>query len=162
MTIFHPIYPPQAPKNYALFPELATQNTAIEPIYVNPAQIATIGMRGSVPTLYLADGRSIETQFPTTAHLEFYMTRSAAPDSRSQRQYKSHELYFKQVTEVVHNESNVQADSRSTGDCQSSGAYFEYTPAGPIYAGPNTLPVLEIEETTWGGVLDLSSYTDKA
>ncbi len=160
MTIFHPIYPLQAPKNYALFPELATQNTAIEPIYVNPAQIATIGMRGSVPTLYLADGRSIETQFPTTAHLEIYMTRSASPDS--QRQYKSHELYFKQVTEVVHNESNVQADSRSTGDCQSEGLDTGYTPTGPIYAGTNTLPVLEIEETTWGGVLDLSSYTDKA
>ena len=84
----------------------------------------------------------------------------ASPDS--QRQYKSHELYFKQVTEVVHNESNVQADSRSTGDCQSEGLDTGYTPTGPIYAGTNTLPVLEIEETTWGGVLDLSSYTDKA
>ncbi len=160
MINFKPIYPPQAPKNYTLFPELATQNTAIVPIYVNPSQVVTIGMRGSVPALYLADGRSIETQFPTTAHLEYYMSMSNSPDSL--KAYMHHELYFEQVTEVVHSESNVQADNRSTGDCQSSGAYFEYTPAGPIYAGPNTLPVLEIEETTWGGVLDLSSYTDKA
>tara|TARA_E500000331_G_scaffold338078_2_gene366925 strand:+ start:4693 stop:5214 length:522 start_codon:yes stop_codon:yes gene_type:complete len=173
MTIFKAIYPPQKLEQYSLFPELSEKNknvlgvTPIQPTYVNPAQVVSIGMRGTVPALYLTDGRCIETQFPTTEHLEYYMaTENNRPN------YRSTQLEFFQVTEIVPAEfelGDLDADSSVDlfdnslgGDCQSPGTYFEYTPTGPIYAGPNTLPVLEIEETTWGGVLDLSSYTDKA
>jgi hypothetical protein len=158
MTIFKPIYPPLHVSDMPLFPELNNRKAPLDPIYVNPAQVVSIDMSTGVPTLHLTDGRCIETQFPTTEHLEYYM---ATENNRPI--YRSTQFEFSQVTDIGSTEdSGVQKDSSATGDCQSEVLDAGYTPAGPIYAGGSTLPVLEVEETTWGGVLDLSSYTDKA
>lgn len=154
MTIFKPIYPPLHTFNVALFPELNDRKAALVPVYVNPAQVVSIDMRGDIPALYLTDGRCIETQFPTTEHLEYYMASNGSSVYRSTENCRR--LFFRQVTEIGPKYGpDVQVDkySENSGDCQSEG---------PIYAGGTTLPELEVEETTWGGVLDVSSYMDKA
>lgn len=158
MTIFKPIYPPLHTFNVALFPELNDRKAALVPVYVNPAQVVSIDVRG-VPTLHLADGRYIETQFPTTEHLEYYMASNGSSVYRSGDDVRR--LFFRQVTEIGSSEdSDVQVDkySENSGDCQSEGSEgidAGYTPDGPVYTG--VLPELEVEEKTWGGVLDVSS-----
>lgn len=162
MTIFKPIYPPLHTFNVALFPELNNRPAALVPVYVNPSQVVSIDMRGGdIPALHLADGRYIETQFPTTEHLEYYMASNGSSSYRSTSEARR--LFFRQVTEIGPKYGpDVQIDkySENSGDCQSEGLDAGYTPDGPVYTG--VLPELEVEETTWGGVLDVSSYMDKA